>query len=157
MGGTDKISPEMVPAGANRFLFDPGSRALSVGSEIPDGIPACPGAGKTRAGNRSLCPFDRLGFGNQSLGGRNFSQYPVFTNEQRACTKHAAGTGILLQQRSSVSFVATSSKSGPEIRLEDVTFVFPEGTEPFLEHFNLTIHPAKNWPLWEITEPERPL
>ena len=60
---------------------------------------------------------------------------------------HVRNTRLALESCSSSVAASPSSqppqKSGPEIRLEDVTFVFPEGTEPFLEHFNLTIHPGE--------------
>ena len=59
---------------------------------------------------------------------------------------HVRNTRLALESCSSSVAASPSSqppqKSGPEIRLEDVTVVFPEGTEPFLEHFNLTIHPG---------------
>ena len=33
--------------------------------------------------------------------------------------------------------------TAPEIRLEDVSFTFPEGKTPIFSHFNLTIHPGE--------------
>lgn len=39
--------------------------------------------------------------------------------------------------------VPVSEDFAPEIRMEDVTFVFPEKQKPIFEHFNLTIRPGE--------------